>query len=332
MSRFSCLCSFVMRWVRFGCRHLRQVIRPSDHLARAKTRRVALTQADLEGVVGKEGRGQLGFDSLKAGEESPTRQAVNGHPFRIYALQEASGDARPLREAPSGLRVAKERNRTQVVVAANQDLIRESLVELLRDSFTTVGQTISVGLASSVTPDVVVGILRDEDVQGGIGRLKVVFPESKLLVLLLTDDLALARTALKGGIQGIVDRSATKTELVECIKQAVAGEFAISPHLARRLARPHGPIAEAGLDRRLHPANGLTKRESEVLQALSEGCSNRAIATRLVISEHTVRAHLRCIMQKLGVANRVQAAALAWQGMSIQGPDSKEGQDGNSRS
>jgi two-component system nitrate/nitrite response regulator NarL len=274
----------------------------------------------------------LGFDSLKAGGESQSGQAANRQPFRIYAIQEASNDARPLRYAPSGLGVPKERNRIQVVVAASQDLIRESLVELLRDSFMAVGQTISAGPASSATPDVVVGILSDEDVHGGIGRLKVVFPESKLLVLLLTDDLATARTALKGGIQGIVDRSATKTEFVECIKQAVAGEFAISPHLARRLARPHGSTAEAGLDGGLHPANGLTKREGEVLRALSEGCSNRAIATRLFISEHTVRAHLRCIMRKLGVTNRVQAAALAWQAMSIQGLDRKEGQNGNSGS
>jgi DNA-binding CsgD family transcriptional regulator len=76
----------------------------------------------------------------------------------------------------------------------------------------------------------------------------------------------------------------------------------------RALARER---ASTVTTRGAHPLSILTERELQILGWLAEGHSNRQIAERLVISEHTVRAHLRNLMRKLGVNNRAQAAAVA---------------------
>jgi DNA-binding NarL/FixJ family response regulator len=204
----------------------------------------------------------------------------------------------------------------RVVVAANQELIRESLVELLSHSFATVGQELDPAPGYTAQGEVVLGVLGGGDVQSSIRRLQANYPAARLLVFLLSDDFTAAVDALQCGVQGIVDQSATTAELIQCLQQAAAGEFAISRQLASRLARLHAFPAPVSRDADPFGPSQLTPRETEVLRLLSEGRTNREIAGRLSLSEHTVRAHLRGIMQKLHVSNRVQAAAVAWQGQS----------------
>lgn len=203
----------------------------------------------------------------------------------------------------------------QVVVASNHAIVREGLVRLLQGepSFTAEGRSFEEHPRAGDATDVVlcVGGPRP-DVATVVNSLHVEYPDSKLLVLLLADDDSSALSALRCGVQGVLDQAVGASELVDCIKQAAAGEFAISSKLARRLAQLHGSrstVARAGA-----PDTELTQREFQVLQLLAEGGTNRDIAAQLSLSEHTVRAHLRGIMQKLHVSNRVQAAALAWQG------------------
>jgi two-component system nitrate/nitrite response regulator NarL len=112
--------------------------------------------------------------------------------------------------------------------------------------------------------------------------------------------------ALGEGASGFIDSTASFGDLLACVRRVVAGDTFIPHNLAIRLASEYKK-------RGVRPPEGpyLTGREMEVLWLLAQGYSNKAMARRLVVSEHTVRAHLRNIMHKLNAENRVQAVARA---------------------
>lgn len=110
--------------------------------------------------------------------------------------------------------------------------------------------------------------------------------------------------ALEAGAKGFIDRTASMDELLEAAARVAEGKTHIPQRFAARLAIEYRQMSQ----RRPAPL-GLTERELGVLALLAHGYSNKAIARALVVSEHTVRAHLRNIMRKLNVENRVQAVA-----------------------
>jgi DNA-binding NarL/FixJ family response regulator len=115
--------------------------------------------------------------------------------------------------------------------------------------------------------------------------------------------------ALRQGAAGFLDRTASVEEVLACVRRVAQGEMHIPARLAARLA---GEYRELALSQ--SGSFCLTSRELEILEQLAKGYSNRAIAAALYLSEHTVRAHLRNIMHKLNVENRVQAVARATSG------------------
>lgn len=112
--------------------------------------------------------------------------------------------------------------------------------------------------------------------------------------------------ALEEGASGFIDGTASFDDLLRCVRQVGDGDTFIPHRLAVRLASEYRERAPQAAD-----GACLTGRELEVLQLLAQGYSNKVMARQLVVSEHTVRAHLRNIMHKLGVDNRVQAVARA---------------------
>lgn len=122
--------------------------------------------------------------------------------------------------------------------------------------------------------------------------------------VLFVGDEYLAPSALRPW--GVVSAEATPEELLAALGAVAAGLCVLPPSLLaqdfRPLAAPENPLAEP-----------LTAREDEVLQLLAEGLSNRQIAGRLDISEHTVKFHLSAIFAKLGAASRVEALRVATQ-------------------
>jgi DNA-binding NarL/FixJ family response regulator len=112
--------------------------------------------------------------------------------------------------------------------------------------------------------------------------------------------------ALEEGASGFVDGTASFGDLLDCVRRVAAGDTFIPHNLGIRLASEYR-------ERTIRPLEGacLTGREMEVLHLLAQGYSNKAMAHQLVVSEHTVRAHLRNIMHKLNAENRVQAVARA---------------------
>ena len=139
--------------------------------------------------------------------------------------------------------------------------------------------------------------------------IREAFPNTPIAFVSLVEDEEAQLCALKAGADGILDANADGPGLIQCIRDLLTGDVVVSRPLARRLAGEYrGSVAGDGAGAR---CESLTRRESTILELLAKGESNKSIARALLISEHTVRAHVRSIMQKLEVANRVQAAAVA---------------------
>jgi DNA-binding NarL/FixJ family response regulator len=113
-----------------------------------------------------------------------------------------------------------------------------------------------------------------------------------------------AKDALAAGARGVLRRDGLEERLAPAVQAAVAGLVSIESSLAEALAAPRGRIGTEIVE-------PLTPRESEVLQLLAEGFTNRRIGERLAISEHTVKFHVNSILGKLGAQTRGEAIAQA---------------------
>jgi len=121
-------------------------------------------------------------------------------------------------------------------------------------------------------------------------------------------DTGRAVEALRMGARGLLDKNADGERLAEAIREAQLGEITIMPRFATHLVEGYAALASS---KRGPFRDGLSQREIDVLGLLARGQTNQQIAEQLSLSVHTVRAHLRSVMQKLGARNRVQAAAYA---------------------
>jgi len=132
--------------------------------------------------------------------------------------------------------------------------------------------------------------------------IKEKFPEANVLILTISDREEDLFQALRLGAQGYLLKSATITEVVEAVRRTAIGESMLSPHIAARL------VAEF---RNKTDEPRLSAREIEVLQLAGAGLTNTEIASRLFISESTVRTYLQRLLDKLHLRNRSQAIAYA---------------------
>jgi two-component system, NarL family, response regulator YdfI len=156
--------------------------------------------------------------------------------------------------------------------------------------------------------DVVLVDASGEQLETLIGSINEMELTSEAAVVLLTDHPVpgwLAE-AVRAGIGAILPTGASPEQLVAAMQAATAGlvvmhrgEIDSTFPAARPASRPFAELAEP-----------LTRREREVLQMLASGLGNKAIATRLTISEHTVKFHVASILGKLGAASRTEAVAL----------------------
>jgi DNA-binding NarL/FixJ family response regulator len=121
-------------------------------------------------------------------------------------------------------------------------------------------------------------------------------------VVLVSSD-ALAAEALSAGARGVLPRNADGPQLAAALQAAAAGLAVFEAGLLSTLLRPR--ISSEP------PGEALTPREQEVLQLLSLGLSNKAIAGRLDISEHTAKFHVNAILAKLGAGSRAEAIVRA---------------------
>jgi DNA-binding NarL/FixJ family response regulator len=169
----------------------------------------------------------------------------------------------------------------------------------------------AVRAVSADHPDVV---LCDVRLRQGSGldvctAIRKIDPRAKVVFLTVYDDEQYLYQALRVGASGYLLKRVDAHELVRHLENVCDGEIVIDPTLAGRVAASaaHLQSGEFWPGARL----GLTQRESEVLALLVGGMSNKAIAARLVVSDDTVKTHLRGVYRKLDVNDRGGAVATA---------------------
>jgi DNA-binding NarL/FixJ family response regulator len=209
---------------------------------------------------------------------------------------------------------------TSVVLADDQELVRSGFRLILELAGIEVAGEAGDGrealeLARDQRPDVVLMDVRMPVMDGieATRRITLAGLDSRVLVLTTFDLDEYVYEALRAGASGFLLKDAGRERLVEAVRTVAAGDSLFSPSVLRRLVdhyvqRP--PAAVAGRD---GPLSGLSERELEVLRLIGRGLSNAEIAETLVISPATVKTHVRHVLQKLSLRDRVHAVALAYE-------------------
>lgn len=139
-------------------------------------------------------------------------------------------------------------------------------------------------------------------------------PETRIAMLASSHAASDVMNAIKAGAHGYITKDVSVGTLLDSIRRVAEGEAVIPPSFASRLLQEYAALAR-GRDDETDAVEAersrVTEREREVLKLLVEGATNRDIARQLVITENTVKVHLRNILEKLHLRNRQQAAAFA---------------------
>jgi DNA-binding NarL/FixJ family response regulator len=200
----------------------------------------------------------------------------------------------------------------RVLIVDDHEIVREGLQILLSEEsgFEVVGMAgdseDAVALVTKHTPDVV---LMDLVMPGldGIETTKRVLsasPSTRVLVLTTYAEDQRVMDAIQAGAIGYLLKDVLKLELLNAIRSAAAGKPALHAEAQQFLMRQI-----TGSDAPLH--NSLTAREFNILQLIAEGKSNKEVALALHLTEGTVKGYVSTIFDKLGVADRTQAALYA---------------------
>ena len=167
----------------------------------------------------------------------------------------------------------------------------------------------AVDVSRAVKPDIT---LMDFGLPDGTGaeatkEILAEFPESKIVFLTMSDDDEDLIEAVRSGARGYLLKNMHPQKLIAALRSVQQGESALSRSMTKRLmeefARTREPVRAL--------ASTLTRREVDVLCELASGKSNQEIAESLVISENTVKYHVHSILDKLGLADRRDAAVYA---------------------
>ncbi|MGH0430454.1 response regulator [Bacillus hominis] len=172
-----------------------------------------------------------------------------------------------------------------------------------KDALVKVGET---------SPDVVLMDLYMPEMDGieATACIKKEYPNVKVIVLTSFSDQAHVMPALKAGASGYILKDIEPDQLVEAIRSAYKGNIQLHPDIANALLSQTLPEEEKEEEPAVQ-VDVLTARENEVLQLLAKGMSNKEIASVLVITEKTVKAHMSSILSKLHLSDRTQAALYA---------------------
>ncbi len=149
---------------------------------------------------------------------------------------------------------------------------------------------------------------------GGLEATRIIkaeMPDVKVVILTVSDDEEDLFEAIKSGAQGYLLKKLKSEVFFDLIAGVAQGEAPISPRMAAKMLEEFSRYGRAKA--RADSERNLTDREEEVLQLVAQGKTNKEIASQLVISESTVKYHLRNILEKLHLENRAQVMAYAAQ-------------------
>jgi DNA-binding NarL/FixJ family response regulator len=202
----------------------------------------------------------------------------------------------------------------RILVADDHSLFRDGVASLLAAwGHDVVGQARdgeeAVTLVARLDPELVLMDVRMPICSGveATRRIKAVRPQTRIVMLTVSEDEDDLFGAIKAGAQGYLLKDLESPHLRRMLEAVARGEAAITPATASRIlaefARREQPLPP--------PPDRLTERETDVLRLVTEGLRNKEIATRLGISENTVKFHLKHILDKLQAQSRAEVAARA---------------------
>jgi two-component system, NarL family, response regulator LiaR len=168
-----------------------------------------------------------------------------------------------------------------------------------------------VRLVEELTPDVVLMDLLMPGMGGveATRQVRKISPSTQVIILTSYHDDEHIFPAIRAGALSYVLKDIDPDELANAVRRAQANEATLNPRIAARLVKE----LSGNRTEKANPFSELTEREYEVLREIASGKNNHEIAELLVISEKTVKTHITNILSKLQLADRTQAAVLAWQ-------------------
>lgn len=207
----------------------------------------------------------------------------------------------------------------RILLVDDYILFRKGLISLLasQEDFEVVGEAEN-GLEAleqsrKLMPDLILMDITMPVCDGleATRRILAEMPYVKIVILTVAEDDQSLFEAIKSGAYGYLLKKLDPDQLFEMLRGISRGEAPISRFMASKIMHEFSQLASKGGTE----AEGqqLTKREQEVLQLIAQGLSNKEIAGRLVVAENTVKNHLKNILAKLHLGNRVQAAVYAVQ-------------------
>ncbi|MEK2473987.1 response regulator transcription factor [Streptomyces noursei] len=210
---------------------------------------------------------------------------------------------------------------TRVLIADDQDMVRTGFRLILdaQPDIEVIAEVpdgaACVEAARRLRPDVCLVDIRMPELDGLDVTRILAGPDAtdplRVVVVTTFDQDDYVYGALQGGACGFLLKDAGPGLLVEAVRAAARGDALVSPSVTVRLLERLGPHPGPAADGR--PASPLTDRETDVARLVARGRTNQEICQELYVSLGTVKTHLGSIQTKLGVRNRVEIAAWAWE-------------------
>jgi DNA-binding NarL/FixJ family response regulator len=214
----------------------------------------------------------------------------------------------------------------RVIIVDDQAMVRAGFAALLsaQTDIDVVGEAPDgrqgVDVARSTHPDVVLMDVRMPEMDGLAAAREILNPppgvthRPKVLMLTTFDVDDYVYEALRAGASGFLLKDAPPADLISAVRVVAAGEALLAPSVTRRLIADFAASKPAPRgDRVALRLNGLTPRETEVLELIARGLSNQEIADRLVLAEQTVKTHIGRVLAKLDLRDRAQAVIFAYE-------------------
>lgn len=202
----------------------------------------------------------------------------------------------------------------KVLIVDDHPLARRGLRMIVTEAFGVVEYAEAADAASArdlavtFVPDL---LLLDMHIPGDVTApelcraMRQVLPDTRIVMVTAFDKSSEIRDCLIAGADGCLLKDTSETDLAASLRTAMAGVPTLDSRVAVNLAR------ELTIDRVATSGFHLTGREQQVLRLLADGCSNRAIARQLVLSEATVKAHVSRLLTKLNASSRLEAVIRA---------------------
>tara|TARA_B100000676_G_scaffold283035_1_gene309413 strand:+ start:491 stop:1108 length:618 start_codon:yes stop_codon:yes gene_type:complete len=193
----------------------------------------------------------------------------------------------------------------EIIRSGIRKLIADSEIQLIAESNS--GENVLAGI-SQYQPDVILLDVRleREDGLAALGRVKIERPQIPVLMLSTFDNPTYVARSVALGASGYLLKNSSRDKILESIRKVAAGENAWTREELRRVT---GALATPRLSADIEVS--LTQRESEVLEQVALGLTNKEIALALGISYETVKEHVQHILRKVGVNDRTQVAVWA---------------------